>query len=400
MQADSIRFMEDRLKDKEHGGFFPVVDCEGKIVVSADKRIADQIDAALLYIEQEDAVGSAFSIRALDSLYDHVHGGFAELTDRYWNPHGVGAVRTLHLQLDAARTLAIYGNQFGVEGYLDRALELLEKLDTLAADGCLAAVYSPDWKIPLDYEIGLGLEISSTNFIATLKKLDVSEKADVLLPFATRLAERLDGASSRFHPREFLSCAVRAKSALAIANLASANGDDALFEKASSFLLSTINLYRDVQYGGFWSRVDIHEKVKVDWQAAYARNDSPFPIKRPLDAALLLRAMRYCRHSDDALERELTEAIRHFHDSQSGGFFLGMGYFWSTPEDPTVPFARQFWVTPRYPGSFSIGNLNYLPLHVKTLETQVACAHVMRAQVEVPASETGPSAVEPTSPLD
>lgn len=111
MQADSIRFMEDRLKDKEHGGFFPVVDCEGKIVVSADKRIADQIDAALLYIEQEDAVGSAFSIRALDSLYDHVHGGFAELTDRYWNPHGVGAVRTLHLQLDAARTLGSVLNQ-------------------------------------------------------------------------------------------------------------------------------------------------------------------------------------------------------------------------------------------------------------------------------------------------
>lgn len=373
---DATKFIEERLKDTEYGGYFPVVDCEGKINVSTDKRLVDQTTAALLYVEKGDLNAAQFAIQAMERLYDSENGGFTELTDRYWNPHGVGKARTLHVQFDAARAFALYAAASGERGYLDRALGLLEKVDTLAAGGRLAGVYSEDWKVPLDYEPTASLDIAATNLAAAFRHLGLSAETDTLAPFIERLAGRIGEDAGEFYPREFYSCDIRANAVLAIANWASANDDSVLLGRAGEFLNRTIERYRDARYGGFWNRTSIHGQVKVDWQVSYRRNESPFPIKKTLDAALLMRAAEECGRKDGELERELSDAILHFHDSVSGGFFLGMGYFWSTPEDPTVPFARQFWAAGRDPGVFSIGNLTYLPLHLKTLETQAACARI------------------------
>ncbi|AOK31543.1 MULTISPECIES: prenyltransferase/squalene oxidase repeat-containing protein [Burkholderia] len=384
MQSDVLKFIELRLKDGEYGGYFPVTDCEGKIVVSTDKRLIDQVNAAILYIEQGDEANAEFAVAALDKLYRPEQGGFSELTDRYWNPQAVGGARTLHVQLNAARALLLYAEKFGKPIYSTRAFDLLEKVRTLAQQGELAGIYSADWTVALDDAGGLDLEISATCLAATLKKLGIDRGLDVLSALVDRLKQRLEAGAGKWQSRAFLSCEVRAKTAIALAKWASANADGALAGKVRSFLKATIDLYRDTRYGGFWDRVNASEQVKVDWQVSYVKNESPFPIKRTMDAALLLKAVRESGHADAAVEDELIHAVAHFRDAQSGGFFLGMGYFWSTPEDPTVPFARQFWAAPRQPGVFTIGNLSYLPLHVKTLETQIVCAQVAQALPEAP----------------
>lgn len=377
MRADAFRFVQRRLADVQFGGYFPVVSCDGQSVVSTDKRLSDQVEAALLWIDKKQAHAAAFAISALDNLYDRETRGFVELTDRYWNPHGAGSARSLHVQLDAARAYARYATEIGGKVYLDRALEVLRNVATLATEGRLASAYNSDWSVPLDGTISIALQISATNFAAVLVRLGVHNHVDALAALVSGLTNRIESCDSLFGTSELRKCETCAKIALALANWANAVSDQSLLVTVRSFLTETITAFRDDRYGGFWDRISPQGSASVGWDIAYVDGESPFPVKRALDAALLLRAARECGCADHAIEQELESAIDHYKDSHAGGHFIGMGYFWSTPKDPTVPFARQMWVSRKHAGVFSIGNLTYLPLHLKTLETQVACGHVL-----------------------
>lgn len=384
-----------RFKDATYGGFYAVTDCSGEIVVGGDKRLEDQIDAALFFTEAGDEAEASFAIDALDRLFDPHQSAFVELTDRFWNPHGVGSVRTLRRQLDAAKAFAVYGDRFARRVYTERSNGILANVERLAGHGELSTAYSADWSTPLDLGSTLDLETSVSDLCAVMQRLGRIDRVAHLLPIVHRLAGRVAEGKWTDRRGEFSACEARAKALLAIGRWARAASDVALDKTARLRLLESIETYRDERYGGFWDRVNEQGRARVDAPIAYRRNESPFPIKRALDAALLLQAFREYGCSDAHLEQELLAAIDHFHDSRVGGHFFGIGYFWSTPEDPTVPFARQFWAAPRQPGAFRIGNLVYLPLNLKALETQIACVRVSaepRADLrDATAARSGPT---------
>lgn len=377
MRVDALRFVQCRLADTQFGGYFPVVSCDGQSVVSTDKRLLDQVGAALLWIDKKEAHAAAFAIDALDHLYDDETVGFVELTDRYWNPHGAGFAYNLAIQLDAARAYARYATEIGGKVYLDRALGVLRNVAILAGEGRLANTYNFDWSVQLDRTISIEVQISAANFAATLVRLGVRTNVDVLAIMVSELVGKIASPDSSFNSHELRTCETRAKIAIALAKWANAVSDQALLMAVRSFLSETISAFRDERYGGFWDRLSSQGCASVGWDFAYANGESPFPVKRAIDAALLLRATRECNYPDRTIEQELESAIDHYKDSRTGGHFIGMGYFWSTPNEPTVPFARQMWVPRKHPGVFCIGNLTYLPLHLKTLETQIECGYVL-----------------------
>ncbi|MBF4212972.1 prenyltransferase, partial [Pseudomonas donghuensis] len=82
---------------------------------------------------------------------------------------------------------------------------------------------------------------------------------------------------------------------------------------ARSFLKQTLALFRDPAYGGYWDRVCINGKVRVDWHTSYKKYESPFPIKTAYDAALLLQAIEAFPADAHDLDRaSVTAALLDF----------------------------------------------------------------------------------------
>ncbi|MFW6750808.1 prenyltransferase/squalene oxidase repeat-containing protein [Pseudomonas glycinae] len=378
------QFLFDQgLKDIDHGGFFAVTDASGEVAISSDKQLQDQVAATLYQAEHGDDVELRFAHDGLMRLHDASNGGFHELADRYWTPHGSGRCRTLALQLDALAALIAYQRRVPQDAANNAAIHgLLEKVEALYARSTIAGLYSSDWSTPLELATSIDLDISATALLARIDNQPLGlGLVGHLQIHAENLIGRVAGSDSQSCVDVALTrCGVRAQVSLVLARLADARDDNALSNLARSFLLQTLALFRDPAYGGYWDRVGINGKVRCDWHTSYKNHESPFPIKTAYDVALLLQAIQALPSGASEADRaSVTAALLEFHDTRNGGLFMGKGYFWSTPDDPTVPFIRQFWAPPRQPGIFSIGNLTYLPLHLKSLKTQLAAAHALQS---------------------
>ncbi|MGF6113086.1 prenyltransferase/squalene oxidase repeat-containing protein [Pseudomonas frederiksbergensis] len=375
-------FFDQGLADLEHGGYFAITDASGQVAISSDKQLQDQVEATLYHAEHGDEAQLRFAHDGLMGLYDAPNAGFHELADQFWTPHGSGRCRTLALQLDALSALLAYQRR-APQNTANREIisAMLEKIEALYARSTIAGVYSSDWSTPLEVATSIELDISAANLLARIGNDPLGQGLVGHLQVHTEnLIARIAGGDSDSCVDVDLSrCAVRGHISLALARLANVRDDNALSNLARSFLLQTLALFRDPAYGGYWDRVCINGKVRVDWHTSYKKHESPFPIKTAYDVALLLQAMQALPNGFEGPDRtSVTAALLEFHDHSNGGLFLGKGYFWSTPDDPTVPFIRQFWAPPRQPGIFSIGNLTYLPLHLKSLKTQLAAAHALQ----------------------
>jgi prenyltransferase beta subunit len=371
------------LMDIEFGGFFAVTDASGKVAISSDKQLQDQIDATLYQAEHGDDAQLRFAHAGLMRLHDVANAGFHELADRYWTPHGSGRCRTLAVQLDALAALIAYQRRVP-EDASNRGViaAMLERVEALYARSTVAGLYTSDWSTPLELATSIDLDISATALLARIDNEPLGlGLVGHLQVHAENLIARVAGSDSESCVDVALSrCAVRAQVSLVLARLASVRDDNALANLARSFLLQTLALFRDPAYGGYWDRVGINGKVRCDWHTSYKHHESPFPIKTAYDVALLLQVIQALPGGASESDRvSVTAALLEFHDTCNGGLFMGKGYFWSTPDDPTVPFIRQFWAPPRQPGIFSIGNLTYLPLHLKSLKTQLAAAHALQS---------------------
>ncbi|MDI2593651.1 prenyltransferase/squalene oxidase repeat-containing protein [Pseudomonas sp. 681] len=377
------QFLFDQgLKDLEHGGYFAITDASGQVAISSDKQLQDQVEATLYQAEHGDAAQLRFAHDGLMALYDGHNGGFHELADRYWTPHGSGRCRTLALQLDGLAALIAYQRRTP-EDATNQALinAMLEQIGAIYARSTVAGVYSSDWSTPLELATSIELDISAAGLLATIGHEPLGfGLVGHLQVHAENLIARVAGSDSESVVDVALSrCAVRAQVSLVLARLANVRDDNALSNLARSFVQQTLALFRDPAYGGYWDRVCINGKVRCDWHTSYKKHESPFPIKTAYDVALLLQAIQALPAGVDEHDRaSVTAALLEFHDAANGGLFMGKGYFWSTPDDPTVPFIRQFWAPPRQPGIFSIGNLTYLPLHLKSLKTQFAAARALQ----------------------
>lgn len=378
------QFLFDQgLRDAEYGGYFAITDASGQVAISSDKQLQDQVEVTLYQAAHGSEAQLRFAHEGLMRLYDGQHAGFHELADRFWTPHGSGRCRTLALQLDALAALIAYQRKVPQDTTnLTNIKAMLEKIETVYSRSTVAGIYSSDWSQPLELATTIELDISAVNLLSLIGADALGAGlVEHLEVHAQNLIARVAGSDSEQGVDVVLSrCAVRAQTSLALLGLANVRDDNALSNLAGSFLERTLALFRDPAYGGYWDRVCINGKVRVDWHTSYKKHESPFPIKTAYDAALLLQAIQALPGDAHDLDRaDVTAALLEFHDSRNGGLFMGKGYFWSTPDDPTVPFIRQFWAAPRQPGVFTIGNLTYLPLHLKSLKTQLAAAQALQA---------------------
>ncbi len=376
MHSTSSAFLAEALMDKEAGGFLAITDATGTLRISSDKRLEDQVAATLFFAQHGDTWQAEFALAGLLDLHDAEHQGFTELSDRQWNAHGSGRCRTLALQFDALRALLEFRRQRHDSAPLQQVSEgILQRFQQVYDGHLLGGVLASDWGTVIDSHMPIELDIAAVNLLCSLCNC----KTEAPLPahlqqHVWKLEDEVRAELNGLGAGALRQTASRARAASALARWARGNSHQEMLQLACMLLDDTFERLHDHTYGGYWDRIRYDQRVGADWLTSFKRNESPFPIKTSLDVALLLEAVELARPRESQQRREqLLKAMADFHDSHHGGFFLGKGYFWSTPVDPTVPFIRQFWAPPRQLGVFHIGNLSYLPLHIKSLEGQLAC---------------------------
>ncbi|QVM90729.1 prenyltransferase [Pseudomonas entomophila] len=382
MHSASYTFMADALMDREEGGFLAVTDATGAVRISSDKRLEDQVAATLFFAAHGEAEQAEFALAGLLALHDASQDGFIELGDRFWNPHGSGRCRTLASQFDALRAVLEFRRLRRDDAQLKGVTAgLSQRLQQVYDNRLFGGVLSSDWSAVIDGHMPIELDIGAVNLLCSLcackgDQALLTHLQQHVWKLEDEVRAELDGLGAG----TLRNTASRARAAAALARWARANSHQEMLQLARKLLEDTFERLHDNTYGGFWDRLRYDQRVGADWLTSFKRNESPFPIKTSLDVALLLDALALAQPHDAAERRDqLLKALGDFHDSHHGGFFLGKGYFWSTPVDPTVPFIRQFWAPPRQLGVFHIGNLSYLPLHIKSLEGQLACLKALAA---------------------
>jgi prenyltransferase beta subunit len=382
MPTASRSFVANALKDAEHGGYFAVIDSSGQVPICSDKRLEDQVAAARFYGLFGNQDEASFALQGLVALQDNANAGFHELSDRYFTPHGSGRCRTLAVQMSALRVLLEVGRAATdpVPAVAHITDALIGQLQQVYQKPRLSAVYSADWSQALDNQLSLENDIQALELAVELCR---SGRGDTLVSLMQQHVWRIeDEVKAHLQNQDesvaLLRCDTRARAVTALARWAKANHNQETLALARALLGDTLEVFHDATYGGFWDRIKLDRTVGVDWHTSFARYQSPFPVKTSQDVALLALAYREVHETCDATTMGyLYQALSGFYDSRRGGFFIGKGYFWSTAKDHTVPFIRQFWAPPRDMGVFHIGNLSYLPLHVKRLEGQFACMEVL-----------------------
>ena len=397
MHSTSFTFLTDALMDREVGGFLAITDAAGALRISSDKRLEDQVAATLFFTHHGDEQQAEFALAGLLALHDGEQEGFTELADRHWNAHGSGRCRTLALQFDALRALLEFRRQRRDDARLQGVTKgVLKRLEQVYDSRLFGGVLSSDWTTVVDGPMPLELDIAALNLLCSLCTCTGDNPLPAhLQQHVWKLEDEVRAELDGLGAGPLRQTASRARAVSALARWARANSHQEMLQLARKLLDDTLERLHDSAYGGYWDRLRYDQRVGADWLTSFKRNESPFPIKTSLDVALLLEALELAQPRETSVRREqLLKALADFHDSRHGGFFLGKGYFWSTPVDPTVPFIRQFWAPPRQLGVFHIGNLSYLPLHIKSLEGQLACLGALRAHGAVLPQASAPTKVD------
>ncbi|WP_263262504.1 prenyltransferase/squalene oxidase repeat-containing protein [Pseudomonas sp. RIT-PI-S] len=396
MDSTAFTFLADALMDREVGGFLAITDATGALRISSDKRLEDQVAATLFFAQHGDEQQAEFALAGLLALRDGGQEGFTELADRHWNAHGSGRCRTLALQFDALRALLEFRRQRRDDAQLQAVTEgMLLRLRQVYEGRLFGGVLGSDWTTVVDAHMPLELDIAAVNLLCSLCTWGETPLPAHLQQHVWKLEDEVRAELDGLGAGPLRQTSSRARAVSALARWARANSHQEMLQLARKLLDDTLERLHDSAYGGYWDRLRYDQRVGADWLTSFKRNESPFPIKTSLDVALLLEALELAQpHESSARREQLLKALADFHDSRQGGFFLGKGYFWSTPVDPTVPFIRQFWAPPRQLGVFHIGNLSYLPLHIKSLEGQLACLGALQAQAAVLPQASAPVKVD------
>jgi hypothetical protein len=417
-----------------------VVDPDGRVpavlgrddadVVTADRRLSDAALALLALVRPDadpDDPDLVTTVRRLDDglaqFDDPEAGGYHELLDADGAPHPVGAIRTPSTQALAHGARHRAATVLGLAEEAARSAEQLHALLTL--------VSQLNWPSLLDREATVALDRGSCLDQVALAVLaaesvagpapDGTTPADDVPGSATgrpcdwtalfdaagtRLTRHLsrEGAWARCDAAgepDLLSgyrADATALAALAWCVMHDRGYPDAL-DHARHLLRHVADRHQFPGVPGIWDRADAYSQVRVDPVAAYhGRPRSPFPARLAADHALLVLATdRFLDNADDSWVKDLAgtarEELWRYHDHAAGGVFHGLGSWFSTPVDPTVPLARHVMVPPATPGAFAVGNTSYVPFHEKQARTQLLALAALGDQM--PPAVPAPPLLEP-----
>lgn len=383
------RFLTDNLRDSEYNGFFTALDGDKEIICD-DKQLEDQALSILSLCQSSEREHLHDEIKELVSVFgymkDKEYIGFIELTDRFWQPHGPGWVRTPAVQVLTAWALLEAADVLKDENLLKDGYKLLETCSIFYIKNGFPRRLSRDWEEIIDYR--RDLKTVAYTMLALEKAYSISNNSlyqGLLEEMVVELNNFVDfeygGAytmlsgdgkpwKSAGKQTESMSLAI-----YAITKVQYLINDKSLLSFAEDMLIFILKYMKHPSLGGYWNKANIDGMVKVEAVQAYYNNDfSPFPIKLISDQALLLLAISqlnlHIEQKYQAVIKDLAQEIYKFVDRNNGGIFLGQGNFFSTPLDPTAPLIRHIMVPQHTPGAFHAGNTAYVPLHQKQAKTQ------------------------------
>ncbi len=395
-----------------------VVDPDGRVpavlgrnaadVVTSDRRLSDAALALLVLAGPEaspddpDLITTVRRLRGgLAHFDDPKAGGYHELLDADGTPHPIGAVRTPATQALAHWAQHRAATVLGLAEEVARSAEQLHALLTLVSQLNWPGLLDRETTVVLDPGSRLdhvAVAVLAADSVAgpatdgtapagdvpggaTTGQRDWTTLFDAAERRLTRHLSR-DGAWARCdaggEPDRLSGyrAGATALAALAWCTLHERGYPDAL-DHARHLLRHVADRHRFPGVPGIWDHADADSQVRVDPVAAYhGRRRSPFPARLAADHALLALATdRFLGIAHEPWVKELAdttgEELGRYRDHEVGGVFQGLGSWFSTPVDPTVPLARHVMVPPATPGAFAVGNTSYVPFHEKQARTQL-----------------------------
>ncbi|HEX3591395.1 MAG TPA: prenyltransferase/squalene oxidase repeat-containing protein [Pseudonocardiaceae bacterium] len=380
--SSALRFLTERLRDRDFGGFYRASDLSGRRPLSTEKHLPDQSSAVLALAKRGDDDELRAAADGLLCLQDRQgRPGFVELTDRSWRPDPAGDVRSLRFQLHAGAALLAAAFRLGADDLRVQAVDLLDRCLCTAEEARFPNRLSADWRTVLDATDNPQTAVSAVRALAVAHSVGEPGVDFTPLPaIARRLGTLVESARSSAVPAELRRCGSLARIAVALTQASVLLDGDEHLKTARTALDLAMSYFHDQVHGGFWDRVAPDGTTRVDWVWAPQQGLPPYPIKRTSDTAQLVRAgqlLTSCGVDATDVITAGTAAITAFTDARHGGVFLGTGYQWLGELEPAVPAQRQPWPAPRHPGVAVESGPRYLALQQKS-----AHAHASVAQLD------------------
>jgi len=164
-----FRFLGDRLRDADHGGYFWEVDRTGTERLRPNKHLYGQAFALYALSEYYRAAGDAEALELADRLFDtlerrahdHQHGGYHEFFTPDWQPvapgerayMGIAGVKLMNTHLHLMEAMTAYVLASGRPAARTRLAELIEiQSNTVVrkSRGFCTDKYRADWTPMLD----------------------------------------------------------------------------------------------------------------------------------------------------------------------------------------------------------------------------------------------------------
>lgn len=384
MTLTAREFLSTWLLDRAAGGAYRTANETGQEILTTDKHLTDQSSTLLALADggADDDVRTL--VEGLLRLQDrNGHPGFAEFTDRYWQPYPAGRTRTLRYQLHGATAMLAAAARLDIDALRVRSVDILNRCFALAVDGQLPDRLTEDWRHPLREVPTAQTAISAIRALAAVHRMGEHGVDDSALPTLSKGLTELAGRSvpGSATAAELRRCGASARLCIALVQAAWLLGDDECASAAHAVLEMIGERFLDPTGGGFWDRVTSDGSVRVDWIDAPARGEMPYPIKRAADAAQVLSAAAMFDHvgcACQAVAAHARAALAELADDRHGGLFLAIGHEWATADEAVTTAVQMLWTPPYQPGSLVQDGPRSVPLTQKSAHTQATVARAWR----------------------
>jgi hypothetical protein len=375
----TLDFFVAKLLDREEGGVHRAVDVSGNRLLCRDKHLGDQASAVRLLAAHGREEDLRVAMEGLLTMQDQLGSpGFVELTDRNWRPRPHGRVRTLSHQLDAAAAMLVGATRLGLDEPRVRAVDLIHRCLNTAPAGELPARLAEDWKSVLIGGRSMNTATAAAGALAVAHTVEEpAVDAGLLGKLADRLTEPVGPAEGQQEPSGVSRCGLAARIALALSRASHALGEVSYRDAACALLDEAMDRFYDPVDGGFWDRPVSEVDGCVHAGPPVGGGQPPRPIKRTCDAGLMLFAaleLAAAGAGTEVLAGRARAAVEAATDGRAGGVYLGIGYDWESPTEPTVSSFRQHWARHQHDELPAGEDTDHLDLQQKAAYTHARVA--------------------------
>lgn len=361
-------FLEDQLYTyfknnfiDDNGTVLASLNGNRRDVVVDDKRLIDSSLALIIACKQNDMKLIQKLVSGMNLFRDKKYEGFLEITDKYGAKYDEGTIKHLLNQILATFSLYLATRN---RNLTSDDTDYKERLNSLLSNyiNNNGELFLQDWSI--------------VNYHSTLKTAAVCFLISNYIKSDPAAKSALLAKCQQFyvHDRYY-----SVKSGNQILNLSGTKLSDLGLmlkvmaisknvELAQKIITFIYDHYRITLNGGLWNKVGSNPEKLVDSSASYLLKDSsPFPYKDILSQIIVLSGIKNFPHLKYVreLKQLIEQTLFDFYDRKNGGFFIGQGFWFANPKQPSVPLDRHVLVPAHTLGSFAVGNTSYVPFHEK-----------------------------------